>query len=52
MKIPMDLRSKAEWRKMFKEAGFKTIVKQVKDTNHRAKWKREFGTLFMIGKKN
>ncbi len=52
MKIPMDLRSKAEWRKMFKEAGFKTIVKQVKDPNHRAKWKREFGTLFMIGKKN
>tara|TARA_B100000678_G_scaffold225708_1_gene193464 strand:+ start:186 stop:809 length:624 start_codon:yes stop_codon:yes gene_type:complete len=52
MKIPMDLRSKAEWRKMFKEAGFKTTSKQVKDPNHRAKWKREFGTLFMIGVKN
>jgi SAM-dependent methyltransferase len=52
MKIPMDLRSKAEWRKMFKEAGFKTTSKQVKDQNHRAKWKREFGTLFMIGVKN
>jgi len=52
MKIPMDLRSKAEWKKMFKEAGFKTIAKQVKDSKHRAKWKREFGTLFMIGEKN
>ena len=52
MKIPMDLRSKAEWKKSVKEAGFKTTVKQVKDPNHRAKWKREFGTLFMIGVKN
>ena len=34
-----------------KEAGFKTTVKQVKDTKHRAKWKREFGTLFIIGEK-
>jgi len=23
----------------------------VKDTKHRAKWKREFGTLFVIGQK-
>ncbi len=51
MNIPMDLRSKAEWKEMFKEAGFKTTVKQVKDTKHRAKWKREFGTLFIIGEK-
>ena len=51
MKIPMDLRSKAEWKKMFNEAGFKTTTKQIKDTKHRAKWKREFGTLFIIGKK-
>ena len=36
---------------MFNEAGFKTNTKQVKDTKHRAKWKREFGTLFIIGKK-
>ena len=36
---------------MFNEAGFKTTAKQVKDTKHRAKWKREFGTLFVIGKK-
>ena len=51
MKVPMDLRSKTEWKKMFKEVGFKTTVKQVRDTKHRAKWKREFGTLFIIGEK-
>jgi len=51
MKIPMDLRSKTEWKEMFKKAGFKTTAKQVKDPKHRAKWKREFGTLFVIGKK-
>ena len=51
MKVPMDLRSKTEWKKMFNEAGFKTTTRQVKDTKHRAKWKREFGTLFVIGQK-
>ena len=51
MKIPMDLRSKTEWKKMFNKAGFKTTAKQIKDTKHRAKWKREFGTLFVIGEK-
>ena len=51
MKIPMDLRSKSEWKKMFRAAGFNTTAKQVKDTKHRAKWKREFGTLFVIGEK-
>jgi len=51
MKIPMDLRSKAEWKKMLNEAGFKTTARQIKDTKHRAKWIREFGTLFVTGKK-
>ena len=51
MKVPMDLRSKTEWKKMFSEAGFKTTTRQIKDTKHRAKWKREFGTLFVIGQK-
>jgi len=51
MKVPMDLRSKTEWEKMFKDVGFKTTTKQVKDPKHRAKWKREFGTLFITGKK-
>jgi hypothetical protein len=52
MKIPMDLRSKSEWKKMFRAAGFNTTARQVKDTKHMTKWKREFGTLFVIGEKN
>ena len=51
MNIPMDLRSKIEWKKMFRVAGFNTSARQVKDTKHRTKWKREFGTLFVIGEK-
>jgi trans-aconitate methyltransferase len=51
MKIPLDLRSKAEWKKMFEEAGFRTKIKQVKDSTNRKKWKQEFGTLFVIGTK-
>jgi ubiquinone/menaquinone biosynthesis C-methylase UbiE len=51
MKIPLDLRSKKEWKKMFEEVGFKTKTIQVKDLTNRKKWKREFGTLFVIGRK-
>jgi hypothetical protein len=36
---------------MFNEVGFKTTARQVKDSKHRTKWKREFGTLFVTGKK-
>jgi len=49
--IAMDLRSEKQWRELFKEAGFKTKVKHVRDPKNRKKWKREFGTLFVIGKK-
>jgi len=49
--ISLDLRSKNQWKKMFEEIGFKTKTKQVKDNSNRKKWKREFGTLFIIGKK-
>jgi len=51
MKIPMDLRSKSEWKKMFSKIGFITKTKQIKDPNHKSKWKREYGTLFVIGEK-
>jgi len=51
MKVPMDLRSKTEWKNMFRKIGFNTTTKQIKDLNHNAKWKRKFGTLFIIGKK-
>ena len=51
MAVPMDLRSEKEWKKMFKEIGFNTRTKHVLDTKNKLKWKREFGTLFVIGKK-
>jgi len=51
MKIPMHLRSKSEWIKLFKDVGFKIKTRQVKDPKNRKKWKREFGTLFIIGTK-
>ena len=51
MKIQMHLHSKQEWKKFFKNAGFEIRTKQVKDLKNRKKWKREFGTLFITGKK-
>jgi len=51
MKLEMHLRSKKEWQELFKKHGFKTKTKQVKDPKSRKKWKREFGTLFIVGTK-
>jgi len=51
MAIPMDLRSEQEWKKMFKEIGFHTRAKHVLDPTNKSKWKQEFGTLFVIGKR-
>ena len=51
MNVPMDLRSEKEWKKMFKEIGFSTRSKHVTDPKNKSKWKREFGTLFIIGRK-
>lgn len=51
MKLQMHLRSKKEWRELFKKHGFKTKTRQIKDPKSRKKWKREFGTLFIIGTK-
>ena len=51
MNVPMDLRSEKEWKKMFKEIGFSTRIKHVTDPKNKSKWKREFGTLFVIGRK-
>ena len=52
MNIPMDLRSEKEWKKMFREVGFTTSSKHVTDPKNKSKWKREFGTLFVIGRKS
>ena len=51
MDVPMDLRSEKEWKKMFKDIGFNVRTKHVLDPTNKSKWKREFGTLFVLGKK-
>jgi len=51
MKIQMHLHSKKEWKKFFQDAGFQVRTKHIKDLKSRKKWKREFGTLFIIGTK-
>jgi len=52
MNVPMDLRSEKEWKKMFRDIGFSTSSKHVTDPKNKSKWKREFGTLFVIGRKS
>jgi len=51
MKIQMHLHSKKEWKEFFKTTGFITNTKQIKDLKSNEKWKKEFGTLFIIGTK-
>jgi SAM-dependent methyltransferase len=51
MKIQMHLHSKKEWKEFFQNAGFNVKTKHVKDLKNTKKWKREWGTLFIIGTK-
>lgn len=51
MKLKMHLLSKKEWKKLFQDLGFEVKTKHVKDLKNKKKWKREFGTLFIIGTK-
>ena len=51
MKIQMHLHSKKEWKEFFQNAGFEVKTKQIKDLKNKKKWKRELGTLFIIGTK-
>ena len=51
MKIQMHLHSKKEWREFFKRTGFNVRTKNIKDLKNKKKWKREHGTLFIIGTK-
>ena len=51
MKIQMHLHSKKEWKEFFKNAGFDVKTKNIKDLKNKKKWKREYGTLFIIGTK-
>ena len=52
MKIQMHLHSKKEWKEFFKKAGFNVKTKHIKDLKNIKKWKREHGTLFIIGTKS
>lgn len=49
--LAMHLHSKKEWKGLFRSAGFQVKTRQIKDKQDRKKWKREFGTLFIVGKK-
>jgi ubiquinone/menaquinone biosynthesis C-methylase UbiE len=51
MKIQMHLHSKKEWKIFFQNAGFMVNTKHIKDLKNKKKWKREYGTLFIIGAK-
>jgi ubiquinone/menaquinone biosynthesis C-methylase UbiE len=51
MNVPMHLYSKKEWKCKFETVGFKTKTIHIKDLKNTKKWRREFGTLFIIGKK-
>ena len=51
MKIQMHLHSKKEWKKFFQNTGFLVKTKHIKDLKNTKKWKREYGTLFIIGTK-
>jgi len=51
MKIQMHLHSKKEWKGFFKKVGFSVKTKNIKDLKNNKKWKREHGTLFIIGTK-
>ena len=51
MKIQMHLHSEKEWKVFFKNTGFKVKTKYIKDLKNTKKWKREFGTLFILGTK-
>lgn len=51
MKVQMHLYSKREWKKLFKDAGFQVKTTQIKNIQDKRRWRREFGTLFIIGEK-
>jgi ubiquinone/menaquinone biosynthesis C-methylase UbiE len=51
MKIQMHLHSEKEWKKFFENAGFKVKTRHIRDLKSKKKWKKEFGTLFIIGTK-
>ena len=51
MKIQMHLHSRQEWKNFFTNVGFETGTLKIKDLRSKKRWKREYGTLFIIGTK-
>ena len=51
MGVTMHLLSKDEWISIFNDAGFETRTEQIRDPQSHKKWKRDLGTLFVIGRK-
>ena len=49
MGLPLQLHSEREWTSMFKQAGFETSAQHVTNSNGKARWQREIGTLFLVG---
>ena len=48
--IKLNLHSRSEWRRFFKDVGFADIkTRQIKDPGSRQVWRREHGTLFISG---
>ena len=47
--ITMHMHTESEWIDMFRNAGFQTSFVHVRDPNSPVRWKREQGTLFVIG---
>lgn len=50
--LPMHLLSRRRWKKTFEEAGFEARTVSVRDPSSPEAWKRDMGTLFVVGYKN
>ena len=51
MDVPMHLHSRQEWKQLLNHTGFKTKSTSIKNPSDKKKWRREHGTLFLIGTK-
>lgn len=51
MDVVMHLYSREQWRRLFAKAGFSARTRLVPDAAGNTRWKRELGTLFVVGVK-
>lgn len=47
--VPMHMMSRRQWRRVLEDAGFEARTRSARDASSRERWKRETGTLFIIG---